>query len=110
MAYESVKKGKTVSWIIRKDGEGPALFFHAPGGGRYETSTERSATRWNAAFSPSPFMPKLWLARIIHGTSMGRDYVTRRSQEGDQIYRDVAAYRDRKGALPSFKNLEPTTS
>ena len=31
MVYESAKKGKHVNWIIRKDGEGPALFFPAPG-------------------------------------------------------------------------------
>ena len=110
MVYESVKKGKSVSWIIRKHGEGPALFFPAPGGGRYENSTEKGATRWSASFSPSSFMPALWLARMIHGTNMGREYLTRKSQEGDQSCRDAAAYRDRKGALPTFKNLETTTS
>ncbi len=110
MVYESVKKGKNVSWIIRKKGEGPALFFTAPGGGRYENSTEQSATRLNATFSPSSFMPKLWLARLIHGTNTGRDYLSRKSQEGDRSCRNAAAYRDREGALPSFKNLEATTS
>ena len=110
MVYESVKKGKNVSWIIRKHGEGPALFFPAPGGGRYENSTEMGATRLSAAFSPSSFMPTLWLARMIHGTNMGRGYLTRKSQEGDQSCRDAAAYQNRKGALPSFKNLETTTS
>lgn len=48
MVYESVKKGKHVSWIIRQDGEGPALFFTAPGRGRYENSTEAGATRMSA--------------------------------------------------------------
>ena len=110
MVYQSVKKGKDVSWIIRKDGEGPALFFTAPGGGRYENSTEKGATRLNAFFSPSSFMPKLCLARLIHGTSMGRDYLSRKSQAGDQSCRDAAAYQDRKAALPSFKILEATTS
>ena len=110
MVYESVKRGKTVNWIIRKNGEGPALFFTAPGGGRYENSTEKGATRLNACFSPSSFMPNLWLARLIHSTDKGRDYLSRKSQEGDKSYRDAAAYRDRKGALPSFKNLETTTS
>jgi len=110
MVYESVKKGKSVSWIIRKNGEGPALFFTAPGGGRYENSTEKGATRLNATFSPSSFMPNLWLARLIHGTNMGRDYLTRKSQADDQSCRDAAAYQDRDGALPSFKNLEATTS
>ena len=110
MVYESVQKGKNVSWIIREHGKGPALFFPAPGGGRYENSTEKGTTRLSAAFSPSSFMPTLWLAKIIHGTKMGRDYLTRMSQEGDQSRRDAAAYRDRRGALPSFKNLETTTS
>ena len=41
---------------------------------------------------------------------MGRDYLMRKSQEGDKSLRDAAAYRDRKGALPSFKNLETPTS
>lgn len=110
MVYESVKKGKIVSWIIRKTGEGPALFFPAPGGGRYENSTEKGATRLNASFSPSSFMPKLWLARLIHGTSAGRDYLSRKSNGVDQSCRDVAAYQDREGALPSFKTLETTAS
>jgi len=107
--YECVKKGKSVSWIIWKDGEGPALFFTAAGGGRYENSTEKGATRLDASFSPSFFMPNSWLARLIHGTNMGRDYITRKSQVGDQSCRDAAAYRDRKRALPSFKHLEATT-
>ena len=110
MAYESAKKGKSVSWIIRKNGEGPALFLPARGVGRYENSTEKGATRLSACFNPSSFMPTLWLARMIHSTNMGRDYLARKNREGDQSYRDAAAYRDRKGALPSFKNLESTTS
>lgn len=110
MVYESVKKGKIVSWIIRKNGEGPALFVPAAGGGRYENSTEKGTTRLSASFSPSSFMPTLWLARMIHGTNVGRYYLARKHQEGDQSCRDAAAYRDRKGALPSFKNLEPSTS
>ena len=110
MVYESVKKGKDVSWIIRKNGEGPALFFTAPGGGRYENSTERGATRMSAYFSPSSFMPNLWLARLIHETSIGIDYLKQKWQGGDQSCRDAAAYQSRQGARPSFKNLEASTS
>lgn len=110
MVYESVKKGKKVSWIIRKDGEGPALFFTAPGGGRYENSTEAGATRWNAHFSPSSFMPQGWLATLIHRTSFGTNYLRNKTRQADQSCRDAAAYRDRKGALPGFRNLESTTS
>lgn len=110
MVYESVKKGKSVSWIIRKNGEGPALFFPAPGGGRYENSVEKSSTRLMAFFSPSSFMPSSWLARLIHGTNIGRNYLIKKTQDGDQSCRDAAAYRTREGALPSFRNLECSTA
>lgn len=110
MVYQCVKKRKDVSWIIRREGEGPALFFTAPGQGRYENSVEKASTRLHAALSPSSFMPSLWFARLIHGTSAGRRYLSGKLQAGDQSCRDTAAYQDRKGALPSFKHLEPTSS
>ena len=110
MVYESVKKGKSVSWIIRKDGDGPALYFTAEGGGRYENSTEAGATRLSALFSPSSFMPNFWLSSLIHRTSVGVDYLSSKIAKGNQNCRDAAAYRDRDGALPSFKHLETTTS
>ncbi|KAL8832091.1 MAG: hypothetical protein Q9191_000470 [Dirinaria sp. TL-2023a] len=110
MVYESIKRRKNVSWIIRRDGEGPALYFPAQGGGRYENSTEAGATRWSALFSPSSFMPESWLSSLIHRTSVGVSYLTSRIEKGDQSCRDAAAYRDREGALPNFQNLEPTTS
>ena len=110
MVYESVKKGKRVSWIIRKSGEGPALFFPAPGEGKYESSTEKGTTRWSAFFSPSSFMPNTWFARMIHGTGLGRGYLHKKIEAGDQGCRDLAAYRTRDGALPSFRNLESTAS
>ena len=110
MVYECVKKGKSVSWIIRKSGEGPALFVPALGGGRYENSTEKGTTRLSAYFSPSSFMPNLWSTRLIHGTSIGRDYLRRKTQADDQSCRDLAAYRTREGALSSFQKLESTAS
>ncbi|KAL8995174.1 MAG: hypothetical protein Q9188_006873, partial [Gyalolechia gomerana] len=114
MVYESVKKGKNVSWIIRKDGEGPALFFTAPGGGggRYENSTEAGATRWSACFSPSSFMPRQgWLVhKLIHRTGYGITYLRDKIRKSDQSCRDAAAYQDREGALPCFSDLETTVS
>lgn len=110
MVYESVKKGKTVSWIIRKSGEGPALFVPAPGKGRYRNSTESGATRLKACFSPSSFMPNLWLPRLVHQTSIGRNYITKMVQDGDQGCRNAAAYQTREGALPGFRDLDSTTS
>lgn len=110
MVYESVKKGKSVSWIIRKNGEGPGLFLAAPAGGRYENSIERGSTRLMALFNPSSFMPITWLARLVHGTSFGRNYLSQKTQAVDQKCRDAAAYRTREGALSSFRNLECTAS
>lgn len=109
MVYEAVKKGKNVDWIIRKEGEGPALFFPAEGpGGRYEGSTEASTNRWNASFSPSSFMPESWSTTIIHRTRIGLDYLRNKISGGDQACKEVAAYQTRENALPSFKDLEPT--
>lgn len=109
MVYESVKKGKCVSWIIRKSGEGPALFFPAPGKGRYQNSTEQGATRWSQLFSPSSYMPVSWIGRLIHRTDIGRNYITSNLQQGDQMCHDAAAYRNREGALPCFQHLECST-
>lgn len=113
MVYEAVKKGKNVSWIIRKSGEGLALIFTAPpstAGGRYWNSTEQGATRFNALFSPSSFMSQNWVVRLIHGTQTGRSYLSRKCKEGDEGCRSEAAYRDREEASPGFKDLEPSAA
>ncbi|KAL8655328.1 MAG: hypothetical protein Q9210_000959 [Variospora velana] len=110
MVYESVKKGKRVSWIIRQDGDGPALFLTAPGRGRYENSTEAGATRWSPYFSPSSFMPQGWLVALIHRTSFGINYLRDRIRRTDQSGHDAAAYRTRHEALSRFRDLETTTS
>ena len=110
MVYECVKKGKLVHWIIRKDGEGPALYIPASGGKKFENSTEQGATRLAQTFSPSSFMQSSWLATFIHRTLFGRRYLNNKIREGDESCRKPAAYRDRDGALSSFRELECTTS
>ncbi|KAF4627203.1 hypothetical protein G7Y89_g10950 [Cudoniella acicularis] len=110
MVYESVKKGKSVNWVVRKSGEGPALFFPAPRKGRYKNSIESSATRYKACFSPSSFMPNLWLARLFHRTNYGRKYMAKMVEDNDQHCRVLAAYQTRVGALPGFRDLDFTTS
>ena len=110
MVYESIKRGKSVSWIIRKSGEGPALFFPAPGSGRYRNSIEQGATKLKACLSVSLVMLNLWLPRLVHRSGTGRSYLTEMVEAGDQSCHDTAAYRTREGALPGFQNLECTTS
>lgn len=113
MVYECVKKGKEVHWVIRKSGEGPALFFPAPAKGpRYKNSVESSATRYKACFSPSSFMPSGilgWLLRLFHGSRYGLNYMTKMVGANDQHCRALAAYQSRKG-LSSFRLLDFTTS
>jgi dimethylaniline monooxygenase (N-oxide forming) len=108
MVYQSVKKGKVVNWVIRKSGEGPALLFPAPGHGRYKNSLESSATRHKACFSPSSFMP--WLPSLPHQTSYGVNYMKKRVEDVDRHCREIVGYETREDALPSFKDLDFTTS
>jgi len=110
MVYASVKKGYNVSWVIRKTGEGPALFFPAPGHGRYRNSIESSATRYKACFSPSSFMPNLWFARLLHRTGWGKEYMASMITGNDDHCRAPAEYHTRDGALPGYEKLNFTTS
>jgi cation diffusion facilitator CzcD-associated flavoprotein CzcO len=110
MVYESIKKGKNVSWIIRKSGEGPALFFPAPGRGRYRNSIESSATRYKASFSPSSFMPDFWLRRLFHRSAYGMNYMAKMVESINEHCRAPAEYQTRELALPGFRNLDFTTS
>lgn len=114
MAYELVKKGQQVSWIIRTSGEGPALLFPAPGHGRYRNSIESSATRIKALFSPSPFMPSSWwfslICSIIYGTRIGINYMLKRIESVDQYCRNAAGYNTRPESSSTFSLLDFTTS
>lgn len=110
MVYQSVKKGKNVSWIIRENGEGPALFFLAQASGRYKNSVESANTRYNACFSPSSFMPTFWLVKLFHWSNYGKNYMMKRVKRIDQYCNSSAAYQTREGALPGFSALLPTAS
>ncbi|CAG8956469.1 hypothetical protein HYFRA_00003854 [Hymenoscyphus fraxineus] len=110
MVYQSVKKGKNVSWVIRKSGEGPALFFPATATGRYRNSVESSATRYKQSFSPSSFMPNFCLRRWFHQSHYGTSYMEKMVENNDEHCRAPAEYHNRKGALPGFELLDFTTS
>lgn len=110
MVYQSVKGGKSVSWIIRESGEGPALFFPAQGRGRYKNSAESANTRCNACFSPSSFMPNIWLLKLFHWSNYGKNYMIRRVRGVYQHCHSLAGYQTREGALPGFQGLQSTAS
>jgi dimethylaniline monooxygenase (N-oxide forming) len=110
MIYESVKSGKSVSWIIRQTGEGPAAFAAAAGKGPYRNGPEMAATRMISALSPSCFSPVTWWTRAIHGSNFGRNLLAKIWLGADQACRDLANFKAREGARPGFEMLESTTA
>ncbi|KAL9066454.1 MAG: hypothetical protein Q9157_007137, partial [Trypethelium eluteriae] len=110
MVYECIKKGKDVNWIIRADAQGPGLFIPPQGGERYRNSIEHGATRLNACFGPSSFMPDSWLLKLFHGSDYGRGYLEEKIKATDQACRKVAAYQTRADAQKEFEELEPAGS
>ena len=109
MVYDCVKAGKKVSWIIRKSGEGPAAFSGSAGRGPYRNGPEIAATRMMSALSPSCFAPITWWTKMIHGTTYGRNLVSKIWLGADQACRDLARIQDREGALPGFENMTSST-
>lgn len=110
MVYDSVKAGKTVSWIIRQTGEGPAAFAGAAGKGPYKNGPEMAATRMISALSPSCFSPVTWWTRAIHGSDYGRNFIAKIWLGADQACRDLANFEKREGARPGFEKLKSTTA
>lgn len=109
VAYASAKAGKDVSWIIREDGAGPAAFLEAKGGGPYRNSNERFYTRLVASFLPSPFEPKSYLSRFLHGTWLGMWMVATLWDRIDKESRRKVDYHRSEGVQLGFQNLEPDT-
>ncbi len=110
VAYASAKAGKTVSWIIREDGNGPAAFFAPqPVSKRYANSNEGFYNRFLASFLPNPFGSKGLLAKILHGTWFGRRYLKNLWDGFDKGLRGVVDYQREEGKDMGFANLEPDT-
>ena len=109
MVYASVKAGKSVSWIIRKSGSGPAAFLTAKGKGRYKNSAELGFTRIMSTFTPSYFIPQNFWTRFLHGTRPGNWIVSQFWNAADKVSRDGANFDARPKALANFKNLKPNT-
>lgn len=125
MAYAAAKVGKTVSWVIRKSGSGPASFALAQGSGSYKNSNEAFYTRLTALFLASVFVRarrREWslagfVEWLLYKTSMGMLFfswiwkrVTARAWKG-------ADYSGRQGKGDAwgesedrgFHNLQPDT-
>ena len=109
MVYASVKAGKAVSWVIRRSGKGPAAFTAAEGKGPYANAPELASTRILSTLSPSCFTPQNWWTRFLHGTSNGRNILSKVWSSADKTCRDAANYHGRSGARKGFENLESNT-
>jgi dimethylaniline monooxygenase (N-oxide forming) len=113
VAYAVAKAGKTVSWIIRKSGSGPAHFAPAKGVGPYKNSGELLYTRLTASLTPSIWNGQNWLSSFWHGTRLGRRIVGFIWGSFDSNARREAGFDVQRGIDSSdngFHNLEPDTS
>ena len=110
MVYASIKAEKNVNWIIRRSGEGPGIFMNPATSGRYKNNAEAGATQKATLLNPSGFhlMPE-W-AQKLHKSVSERESLNSKLFAADRRYKAWAKYREREGALPGFRELEPTAS
>ena len=110
LVYASLLAGKHVNWLVRKTGEGPAIFVNPAIDGRYKNRVEAAATQKSAALKPSSFRPMATWAKKIHQSASGRDDLIAKFSADDNEFKLWANYRDREGAKASFRELEPSAS
>ena len=110
MIYASIKAEKHVNWIIRTSGEGPGIFVHPAVTGRYRNAVEVGATQNATKLNPSGFHPILPEAQSMHRLISGREILDEKLFAADRRYKAWANYREREGALPGFRELEPSAS
>lgn len=109
VAFSAAKAGKTVSWIVRENGGGPAALLSAEGKGPYANSNESFYNRFVATFLPNPFGEKSYLSMFLHGTRVGRWFVRTLWDGIDKDQRKKADYWRAEGREMGFNNLEPDT-
>ena len=110
MVYGSIQAGKKVNWIVRKSGEGPAIFMNPAATGRYRNTAEAGSTQKAAILNPSGFRPMLDWAQRLHQLVSERENLDSKLFASDRRYKAWANYRGREGALPGFRDLEPKAS
>lgn len=109
MVYEAVKAGKTVSWIIRKTGNGslgPAAFAPINLPTPYKNGVEASQARIMASLQPCYLIPnRSWWTWLLHSTTLGAKLVGEIFSALDNTVRKYAGYRERKSDK-GFEKLE----
>ncbi|ESZ96876.1 putative dimethylaniline monooxygenase [Sclerotinia borealis F-4128] len=109
MAYEAVKAGKQVSWVIKgTDTTGPGFFVAPDGKGPYKNAFEISMTRVAATFTPS-FMNGInaW-SKLLHSTKYGVRMMNAFWGTVDEDARKSADFH--RKCLQNFDKLEPHSS
>ena len=106
MVYASVKAGKSVSWIIRASGTGPAFFVSPKGKGPFKNAFEIGSTGIVSTLSPSILNPDTWWTRFLH-TNYGQKIVNAIWGGADKETRANADFDGRHDALRGFENLNP---
>ena len=110
LVYASIKAAKNVNWIIRRSGEGPGIFMNPATSGRYKNNAEAGATQKSTQLNPSGFHAMLGWAQVLHKSVSERENLDSKLFAADRRYKAWANYRERGGALPGFRDLEPTAS
>ncbi|KAF7535306.1 hypothetical protein G7054_g5505 [Neopestalotiopsis clavispora] len=112
MVYEAAKAGKTVSWIVRKTGDGSlgtAAFAPIDLPTPYKNGVEASQARIMASMQPSYLIPyRSWWTWLLHSTAFGAGLVSKIFSALDTTVRNYAGYRERKSDK-GFEKLEYDT-
>lgn len=109
-AYQAVKAGKEVHWIIRKSGKGPGAFTPVSisiGRSIWQNVVELANSRFlNATF----FAPSLaswgWWQTIMFSTRLGQWFYGKIEKSVIQQANDAAQYDSRPGSKASFSKLQ----
>lgn len=109
VVYASAKAGKTVSWIVRKNGSGPSALAPAKGSGPYRNANETLYTRMTSLMNPSLFVPEMWVTRFLHQSRIGRKLVAFLWAKIDAKNRRLADYGRPDGRVNGFEKLAPDT-
>ncbi|KAH7087175.1 flavin-binding monooxygenase-like protein-like protein [Paraphoma chrysanthemicola] len=111
MVYESVKAGKTVSWVIRKTGDGstgPGFFAPVDIKTPYRNAGYAAQTRAMSSFQPCFMVKDTWWTWFLHQTSCGIGLVKWIFQQADKAIRSHAVYTERE-STKGFAKLKYKT-
>ncbi|CZR63620.1 related to dimethylaniline monooxygenase [Phialocephala subalpina] len=108
MVYEAVKTGKTVSWIISKNGTGPGFFAPIDMKSPYTNAVEAAQTRIMTSLQPSIMLPRNLWTWFLHSTWIGVWLVKFIFGTLDKEIRKRADYKGRE-STKGFADLEYDT-